>query len=194
MKVLVLIRILVPLALLGWLYLRHGWRAGYNMRGSAELKIEHAGQMRSVREMRSRIGWPIWALIEVPATRHALFSVRPQPRLRLSAELEIGHPSFDDAFLLGTESVRFAQRLRTDASLRGHFDVLPIRLARLGSPLSRVVGDEGKLCLEVNVRWSIDRPRLYREALTWLVELDQLLSAESSALNAGRHLRQSTNG
>jgi hypothetical protein len=142
--------------------------------------------------MRTGIGWPILALIEVPATQPALFSMRPQPRSRPDAGVEIGHPSFDQAFLLGAESAGFAQRLRTDASLRRHFALLPIRLASLGAPLSRVVGDQGKLCLEVNVRWTVDRQRMYRQGLRWLSELDQLLSAETRSLHVDKSHCQPT--
>lgn len=171
-----------------WLYLRHGWRAGYRVSPSAEVMIDHGGTPLAVHEMRSKFGRPIMALIEIPLKKHWRFSVRPQPRVRLGADIAVGHAAFDDMFLISGESLRLADQLRVRGDQRSHFVTLPARLARAQAKLSRVIGENGKLGLEVNVRWTSDRPRLYRAMLAWLVELERLLSldAPGNARKAGR--------
>ncbi len=163
-----------------WLYLRHGWRAGYKADPSAKVLIDHHGTPLAVREMRSKFGWPIMALIEIPLKRRSRFSVRLQPRTRLSADIAVGHAGFDEMFLIGGESLRLAEQLRVRGDLRSHLVTLPARLARDQAKLSRVIGENGKLELEVNVRWTSDRPRLYRALLVWLVEFERLLSLQSA--------------
>lgn len=162
-----------------WLYLRHGWRAGYRADPSAEVTIDHDGTPLAVHEMRSQFGWPIMALIEIPLKSRSRFSVQLQPRIRLRADIAVGHAGFDDMFLISGESLRFADQLRVRGDLRSHLVTLPARLARDQAELSRVVGENGKLGLEINVRWTPDRPRLYRSLLAWLVELEQLISRDA---------------
>lgn len=172
----------------GWLYLKHGWRAGYRIGPSGEVVIQHDGRPLAVREMRSKMGWPIMALIEIPFDTRSRFSIRLQPRIRLGAEIEVGHAAFDDMFLISGESLRLAHQLSVRVELRGHFIILPARLKHDHAKLSRVVGEDGKLALEINVRWTGDRPRLYRALLVWLVELELLLStdAQGNASKPGR--------
>jgi hypothetical protein len=172
--------VLVPQALLlcwaGWLYVQRGWRAGYSLDPSANVMIDHAGRPLAVREMRSRFGWPVWALVEIAAARHWRFSVRPRPRIVIGGEIRIGHAAFDDALLIGPGSQRLAEYLRVQESLRSHFALLLAQLARQEARLSRVVADDDGLSVEVNVRWTLDRPRLYRDVLAWLIEFERLLA------------------
>ncbi|MEO8011306.1 MAG: hypothetical protein ABI650_06645 [Dokdonella sp.] len=174
-----LIQGVVVLGTVAWLYLKHGWRAGYRIGPSGDVMIDHGGKPLAVREMRSRVGWPIMALIEIPATRHGFFSVRPQPRIRLSAEIEIGHGAFDDTFLIGNDSHRLADPLRVRGDLRSHFALLPSRLEHERAKLSHVASEDGHLGLEINVRWTGDRPHLYRAMLVWLVELERMLCSDA---------------
>lgn len=168
-----------------WLYAKNGWRAGYLLPDTGDAIIEHKGRPLCVREQRTRIGWPVWAVVEIPSTRRWRFHLRPQPRLRLKREIETGMPGFDAAFWIDPDSDMLVRALHEGEGLAGHLASLQPLLEREGSALSRIVAENGTLCVELNVRWIRDRPRLYRRMLDWLVELDRRLSADGRAAREG---------
>lgn len=167
----------VMVAWASWMYARHGWRAGYAMGPRGEVPIAHGGHATVVTEMRTRIGWPVWAILEIPGTRRQSFHLRPQPRLRWRRELAVGRPGFDAAFWIEPGSEAFVQALLERDPAQRHLMALRRWLAAERAKLSRVVAEDGKLVVEVHVRWVEDRPRLYRRLLAWMVELDRLLAA-----------------
>jgi hypothetical protein len=175
------LKLVHPILVLGWvawLYAKNGWRAGYKVGQRGDVPVAHEGVEVVVQEMQSKIGWPVWALLEIRATRRWSFHVRPEPRIRLRREIEAGHSAFDDAFWIAPGSESFGRALLERDALHRHFLALQRWLPRENSKLSRVAAEDGRLAVEFNVRWVHDRPRLYRRMLAWLVELDRLLSAD----------------
>lgn len=181
-KILILVMKLVPLAIWGWRRLTLGWRADFaQMPDLKTQQIQHRGATAQVREQCSKLGWPIVAMVQFNLERSWLFELSPQPKVRFSAELEVGIASFDQAFFIGPESRRFAMTLVGRDDLRRHLLLLPARMSRHEAKFMRL-GCEGKdLAAQVNVRWTRNRPALYRDLLDWMQALDVLLSTESKA-------------
>lgn len=178
------LKLLHPILLFGsliWLYTKKGWRAGYVLPNTGDVSIEHEGRPLAVREQRTKFGWPVWAVVEIPAAGRWRFHLRTQTRLHLRREVKAGIPAFDAAFWIDPDSDRLVRALREREHLLPHLMSLRRLLRREGSVLSRIVGEDGTLCVELNVRWIRDRPRLYRRVLAWLVELNRLLNGEAGS-------------
>jgi hypothetical protein len=157
---------------------KYGWRAGYRSDQAGTLTIDHGGRAVLVHEMRTQYGWPVLAMIELPLGRSWHFDLRPQAMLRLGEDIEINDAEFDAAFVLCGRSMSLARRLCEQQALRDHLLELRERLAPASATLSRVAADAGRLAIEVNVRHTPDRPRLYRALVDWLEELGRLLAAD----------------
>jgi hypothetical protein len=149
--------------------------------------VEHEGTKAVALEIQSKIGWPIWAMLEIRASRRWNFHVRPESRIRLRREIASGHAAFDEAFWIAPGSESFVQALAERESLHRSFMSLQRMLDREQSKLSRVTAENGMLAVEFNVRWIHDRPRLYRRVLAWVVELDRLMAADVGVPPSGRH-------
>ena len=186
-KILILCLQLVPLAIWGWRRATHGWRADFtHLPGIKTQQIQHRGATAEVREQCSKIGWPIEALMQFKLERSWLFELSPQPAIRFSGELEIGVPLFDEKFFIGLESQRFARALAGNSALRQHLSLLRTLLARHQAKLVRVASEGDELAVHANVRWTHDRPALYRGLLVWMQGLGALLEARSSDVAARR--------
>jgi hypothetical protein len=171
---------LITLAWVAWLYAKNGWRTGYKVGSRGEVPVDHDGTKAVAVEMQTRIGWPIWAHIELPATRRCRFHVRPEPRFRLRREIESGLPTFDAAFHIEPGSEQLVRAVLEREPLHRHFLSILRWLPREQSKLSRVVAEDGRIAVEFNVRWVSNRPRLYRRILAWMVELDRLLAVDAT--------------
>lgn len=176
MKFLPLIQAAIVLTVVAWQYIVHGWRAAYRFGPKGSEVVERDGKPHPVTEQHTKIGWPVMALIEVPCSQSLRFHLRRQKRVHVRREILTGDAVLDRAFFIEPDSQDLVQRLAQRPALRRHFDDLLAALARENATFSRLVAEDRKLHLEINVRWAPDRRRLYRRLLEWLDELDRLLA------------------
>ena len=173
---------LVPLAIWGWRRLTLGPKANFSgLPGTKTQRIENTLGTAEIRESCSKYGWPIEAWVEFKLQKTRLFELAPQPSFSFATDLAIGVPVFDEKFFIGTESQNFTKLLAARRDLRTHFVLLPTRLDRYQAKLVRIRAEGLDLAIQCNVRWSRDRPALYRALLVWMQALDDLLLNKQQA-------------
>lgn len=176
-----LVNVVAVLFWVGWMYARHGWRAGYMIGSVGQARLDDDGQTIALREQQTRFGWPIWALLERPSPRRRNFLVRPASRRRFRRAIQTGIPAFRDAFSVAPSSHVLESVLLQREPVFRHLLKLQRLLDSEGSRLSHVAAEGDTFRVELNVRWVRDRPRLYRKVITWLGELERLLIVEADA-------------
>ncbi len=178
---------LAPLAIWCWRRLTQGPSANFS--GLADIQTQQVNNTEGsaeVRESCSKFGWPIEAWVQYELNRSRLFELAPQGGFSFDTDLEIGIPVFDQQFFIGSESQHFIRALAARSDLRKHFVLLPIQLERYQAKLVRVRAEGRDLAVQCNVRWSKDRPALYKAILIWMQALHALLAVESAGKSADR--------
>lgn len=187
---------LVPLAFLAWQRITLGPIANFtSLPGIKTQQIGNSHGSAEVRESCSKFGWPIQAWVQIKLKRSRLFELAPQsPKswysFSLSTDLETGMPVFDGKFLIGSESQTFIRVLAARSDLRQHFALLPGRLNRFQATLVRVRAESCDLAVQCNVRWTKDRPALYRALLDWMQALDHLMASEAPLQSSETHVNK----
>jgi hypothetical protein len=176
---LVLLRFL-PILIFVWRRATMGWRGDFLGASSDEGQmVRHNDAQANFSEISTKIGWVTEAMVQYKLRGHWLFDLSPQSAIHFSRELEVGSPLLDEKFFIAPESWRFVTELTDRSDLRQHLLLLQTRLARHGAKLMRLGSEGNSLAIRVNVRWTDDRPALYRDVLVWMVALDDLLHAET---------------
>lgn len=172
----------LPIVIFIWRRATMGWRGDFASASTDPNQvIRHNDAQAHFSELSTKIGWVTEAMVQYKLSYSWLFDLSPQPAIRFGAELEIGSPLLDEKFFIAPESRRFAVALAERSALRQHLLLLQTRLARHGAKLLRLASEGNSLAIRVNVRWTDNRPALYRDILIWMVALDDLLHAEQPA-------------
>jgi|GEM_PF-7075435 len=181
LKLVILALKLIPLAIFCWRRITLGPKASFvSFPNTQTNTVENAHGAAEIRELCSKIGWPIEAWVQLALQRSRLFELSPQRTFSIATDLQVGVPGFDERFFIGSESQHFIRALAASSDLRAHFAILPNRLDTYQAKLVRIRAEGRELAIQCNVRWTKDRSALYLALLVWMQALDILLSMEST--------------